>query len=60
MGLNDNITGTINGSPIVGSRLGEYTGDQKIITADGRVWSDLKGGVPNTLLTGAIIATVQK
>jgi hypothetical protein len=60
MGLNETTTGTINGSPIVRTRLGEYTGDRQIITADGRVWSDLKGVVPNTLPTGATIATIRK
>jgi hypothetical protein len=60
MGLNETTTGTINGSAIVGIRHGQYTGDRQIITADGRAWTDLKGSVPNTLPTGAIIATVQK
>lgn len=61
MGLNETTTtGTINGSQIVKQYAGQSTGDVVYKTADGRYWSDLRGGVPNTLATGAIIATVKK
>ncbi len=59
MGKDPNITGTIGGSPIVGLDHGASTGDRVYKTADGNYWRELRGGVPNTLPTGARIETIK-
>lgn len=60
MGITETITGKLAGSQIVEVYLGRYTGDRKVVTADGRVWSEIRGIVPNSMPTGSVIATVQK
>ena len=58
MGLNQQ-TGTINGSQIVGQYSGGSTGETTYKTADGRHWTELRGGVPTSLPTGATISSIQ-
>jgi len=50
---------TIDGYPVVRSCPGEFTGEERLITSDGRVWDRLQAGVPNTLPTGVIIRQIR-
>ena len=57
----DNPTfGTINGMQIIGSYIGGPTGEQKYVTADGRVWTDNRGLIPSTLPAGAEIGYIKR
>lgn len=58
MGTNDQTAGSINGSPIVSQFSGGSTGDKQVVTADGRLWTQLRGGVPTSLPTGAVVASI--
>ena len=58
--VSNQTSGTIYGSEIVRTVHGPHTGDVRDITAAGRVWERLNGGVPNTVPTGAIISTIDR
>jgi hypothetical protein len=51
---------SIDGSEIIQTTYGPYTGDVNFTTRDGRQWRKLEHGVPNTLATGDVIKTVTK
>jgi hypothetical protein len=57
----DRPKGTINGTPIIESRIDSNTGGTKMhVTSDGRLWTELKGNaVPNTIATGTIFGTIR-
>lgn len=59
MTSDEHIQKSIGGYPVVRSYSGEFTGDVRYVTSDGRHWEVMRS-IPNTMPTGCVIHQVKE